>query len=95
MLGDKIHIETSAGPTPPPATDADSDTLSLAEFRKALALGQIQIADAANPLRIRTTAGTSQAVIVGTRKVVTNLVAKKNPKDGKALAPEPFSVSVS
>ncbi|MEI6653162.1 MAG: ATP-dependent zinc metalloprotease FtsH [Verrucomicrobiota bacterium] len=96
MLGDKINIEASPDVSPPSAAaNASSETLSLAEFRKALALGQIQTADAVNPLRIRTNPGTSQALIVGTRKVTTNLVAKKNPKDGKDLAAEPFSVSVS
>jgi cell division protease FtsH len=96
MLGDKIHIEASPEASPPPAPDADAETLSLAEFRKALALGQIQTSGSDNkPLRIRTTPGTSQAVIVGTRKVFTNLVTKKTPKDGKDLAPEAFSVSVS
>jgi cell division protease FtsH len=97
MLGDQIHIETSPEPTTPdaaPAMEADGETLSLAEFRKALALGQVQATDAVNPLRIRTTPGTSQAIIVGTRKTISNLVTKKS-KDGKDLGPESFSVSVS
>ena len=103
MLGDKIRIEPKPVPGPPSATPtpeataanaADGETLSLAEFRKALALGQIQTTDAANPLRVVTSADNSQTLIVGTRKVTTNLVTKKS-SDGKDLAPELFSVNVS
>ncbi len=104
ILGDKIRIEAKpAAPdksaTVPPAEAAaellaTGDTLSLPEFRKALALGQIQVKDAANPLRILTFPDNSQSAIVGTRKVFNNLVPKKSADD-KELAPAPFTVSVS
>jgi cell division protease FtsH len=103
MLGDRIRIETQPAPvasadnpSPEAAIDtANSDALSLAEFRKELALGYIQTGpDAANPLRILTSAGSSQALIVGTHKVTTFLIPKKSA-DGKDIAPEPFAVSVS
>ena len=70
ILGDKIRIEAKpAATTPAPDTALDAatgaETLSLPEFRKALALGQIQVKDAANPLRILTFSDDSQSAIVG------------------------------
>ncbi len=70
------------------------ETLSFPEFRKALALGQINVSDPTNPLRILTMPDSRDAVIVGTREVVTNLVPKKDAA-GKELAPVPFRVEVS
>ena len=104
ILGDKIRIEAKPATPDKPATVppgeaavdalATGDTLSLPEFRKALALGHIQVKDAANPLRILTFPDNSQSMIVGARKVFTNLVPKKSADD-KDLAPVPFTVSVS
>jgi cell division protease FtsH len=85
---------TGADAAPPAPTGPASETLTLAEFRKAYALGQVQVADAANPLRVISTPGSAQARIAGTRKVFTNLVVGKDAK-GKDLQPEPFAVSVS
>ncbi|MCX6877130.1 MAG: ATP-dependent zinc metalloprotease FtsH [Verrucomicrobia bacterium] len=97
MLGDKIRIEsrpepgqTPATPAPEASLDGDATELSLSQFRKYLALGEIQASD----LRVLTTAGSSQALIVGTRKEITHPIPKKS-KDGKDLAPEAFSVNVS
>ncbi len=108
IVGGKIRIEspqaapvapapgstTAAEATPPAPTGPATETLTLAEFRKAYALGQIQESDAANPLRVVSTPGSAQAKITGTRKVFTNMVVGKDAK-GKELQPEPFAVSVS
>ncbi len=93
LLGDDIRMQQNTSSTESPV-DGDLETLSLPEFRKANALGQIKAADAANPLRILTTPGSRSAVIVGTREVVTNLV---EPKDaaGNPIDATPFRVEVS
>ena len=89
-------VEDTAAPTAVEATPATPATeiLTLAEFRKALALGEIQVNDAANRLRIIAQGDSSHASIVGTRKVTTDLVIKKG-KDGKDLLPTAFTVGVS
>jgi len=93
MLGDDIRMQPfAAGGEAPPR--GELETLSLAEFRKANSLGQIKSADPVNPLRVLTTPGSRDAVIVGTREVVTNLVARKDPT-GKPLEAAPFNVTVS
>ncbi|RPJ35871.1 MAG: ATP-dependent zinc metalloprotease FtsH [Verrucomicrobiaceae bacterium] len=74
--------------------DGDVETLSLPEFRKAQALGEIKTDDAVNPLRIITTPDSRGAVIVGTREVVTNLQAPKDAT-GKTIDATPFRVEVS
>ena len=93
MLGDKARLDTVADKSDLPLEN-DIETLSLADFRKALALGQIKEDHAENPLRILTAPGTSNAVIVGHREVITNLVQPKSP-DGKVIAPEQFKVTAS
>jgi cell division protease FtsH len=71
----------------------DAETLTLAEFRRALALGEIQAGDLSNPLRVLTTAGSSDAVIVGTRVAANWTEARTS--DGKTIAPVPFKVTVN
>jgi cell division protease FtsH len=93
MLGDKARLDTVADKSDLPLEN-DIETLSLADFRKALALGQIKEDHPENPLRILTAPGTSNAVIVGHREVITNLVAPKSP-EGKVIAPEQFKVTAS
>jgi cell division protease FtsH len=94
LLGDEVRMQQigSAGESP---LEGDVETLSLAEFRKSNAMGQINISDAVNPLRILTTAGSRDAVIVGTREVVANMVQPKDPATGKPVAATPFRVEVS
>jgi cell division protease FtsH len=93
MLGDKARLDTVADKSDLPLEN-DVETLSLADFRKALALGEIKEDHAENPLRILTAPGTSNAVIVGHREVTTNLVAPKTP-DGKVVPAQKFEVTAS
>ncbi len=76
------------------AIEADAETLDLNEFRKAYALGQVKADDLVNPLRIVMGENAPNAVIVGKREVITNLIEPK-AEDGTALLPEPFAVEVS
>lgn len=93
MLGDKARIETVADAAEL-APAGEIATLKLPDFRKALALGEIQIDHPENPLRILTVPSSSNVVIVGHRAVVTNLETPKGP-DGKILPPEKFQVTAS
>ncbi len=89
MFGDDIRMQQIAAASESPLEGDAVETLSLAEFRKANALGQIKTADPVNPLRVLTTAGSRDAVIVGTREVVTNLVTPKD-SSGKPLEADPI-----
>jgi len=90
ILGENIRKEEATqAPLP-----NDVETLSLAEFRKAFALGQIKAGDIDNPLRLLTIAGSTEAVIVGTREVITNLVPQKD-SSGKPAQATAFRVNVS
>ncbi|QTN33851.1 ATP-dependent zinc metalloprotease FtsH [Akkermansiaceae bacterium] len=94
LLGENIRMEqiTDEGDAP---IEGAVETLSLADFRKSMALGEIEPdSDPANPLRILTTGESSNAMIAGTRQIVTNLKEPKNEK-GEAIAPVPFEVTVS
>jgi cell division protease FtsH len=91
LLGNDIRTEQIADPGEAPIAGA-VETLTLAEFRKSLALGEIQRTD--NPLRILTTADNSNAMIVGTREAITNLVEPKDEK-GEPVNPQAFEVTVS
>jgi cell division protease FtsH len=71
----------------------DQEILTLSEFRRALALGEIQLNDMGNPPRVLTTPGSSDAFIVGTR-IAANWTSKKSP-EGKEIAPVPFKVTVN
>ncbi|MDP3851142.1 MAG: ATP-dependent zinc metalloprotease FtsH [Luteolibacter sp.] len=93
ILGDDVRMQQISSATESPL-EGDVDTLSLAEFRRAHSLGQIKVADSINPLRILTTPSSRDAVIVGTREVVTNLSAPKDAT-GKRLEATPFRVEVS
>ena len=94
LLGENIRMEqiSDSGDAP---IKGDVVTLSLAQFRKALAMEEIKPdTDPANPLRILVTDDNANAMIAGTREVVTNMTVPKG-KDGKDLAPEKFVVNVS
>ncbi len=90
LLGEKVQIKQVAEMP----VEGDLESLSLADFRRSLALDEVRRDDAVNPLRILTNAGSKEAVIVGTREVVTNMEAPKDP-NGKAVEPSPFRVEVS
>ena len=93
LLGNNIRMESETNPIP--ASDTiPTVSISLAEFRKALALDQIKSEDAALPLQIVTAEKDSAAFIVGKREVITNMI-KPTDKAGKPVPAEPFKVSVS
>ena len=94
LLGDDFRMQQIGSANDSPL-EGDVETLSLAEFRKSHALGQIQIADSVNPMRVLTIAGSRDAVIVGTREVITNMVEPKDAATGKPVAATPFRVEVS
>ncbi len=94
LLGNNIRMEQEANqPTLPQGTSAV--TLSLADFRKALASGEVIADDSILPLQvIASTDKNSTAFIVGKRAVVTNMI-KPTDKEGKPVAAAQFKVSVS
>ena len=94
MLGDGVRMQQVAAPSETPMEGDKLETLSLAEFRKSLALGQIKSTDTENPLRILTTPGSRDAVIVGTREIV-ELVKPKDPAGKPIPDATPFTVEVS
>jgi len=94
LLGEELRMQQIGSEKDSPL-EGDVTTLTLAEFRKSLALGEIITADAGNPLRVLTTAASSDAVIVGTREVITNMVVPKDPATGKEIPATPFKVTVS
>ena len=93
ILGEEIRMETLPAGAAEPGGDA-VQTISIAELRKAKALGEIQVNDLENPLRILAKPDSREAVVVGTREVITNMVAPVDAS-GKALEATPFSVTVS
>jgi len=88
LLGDQLV--TTSGPQP--ATG--EKVLSLAEFRKAWAFGEIKPADAARPLVLVSGPKSSDAALVGVREEVLNR-APLAATDGRVPEPVPFKVSVS
>ena len=93
ILGEDIRMETLPAGAAEPGGDA-VQTVSIADLRKAKALGEIQVNDLENPLRILAKPDSREAVVVGTREVITNMVAPVDAS-GKALEATPFSVTVS
>lgn len=93
LLGDDIRLEQIADDMEAPL-EGVVKTLTLAEFRKALALKEIKTKDIVNPLRILTTADNSTAMIVGSRAVITNMIEPLT-EEGKAIKPSLFEVTVS
>ena len=94
LLGDDVVMQKVAQSSDTPLEGDAVNTLSLAEFRKAFALGQILVSDPGNPLRILVSPDSQDAVIVGTREVVTNMVTPKDA-NGKPVPPSQFRVEVS
>lgn len=92
LLGESIRLERVSGDSETPI-EGDVETLSLAQFRKAHAMREIKD-DLTNPLRILVTGDSSNAVIVGSREIITNLSVPKG-EDGKAIPAKPFTVGVS
>ena len=94
MLGDEVRMQQVDPATGTPI-EGDMQTLTLAEFRRSFSLGEINSQDPVNPLRILTNAASRDAVIVGTREVVTNMVEPKDETTGKPIDATPFRVEVS
>ncbi|MEO5716166.1 MAG: ATP-dependent zinc metalloprotease FtsH [Luteolibacter sp.] len=94
ILGKDVQFKQIGNASESPLEGDNIETLSLSDFRKAFALQQIKTADLVNPLRILTTPGSTDAVIVGRREVITNLVMPKDAT-GKTAEAAPFSVTVS
>lgn len=92
LLGESIRLERFSGDSETPI-EGDVETLSLAQFRKAHAMREIKD-DLTNPLRILVTGDSSNAVIVGSCEIITNLSVPKG-EDGKVIPAKPFSVGVS
>jgi cell division protease FtsH len=93
LLGDNIRFQQVAAASEQPLEN-DVETLSLAELRKSLALKSVEISDPVNSLRVLTTAGSDDAVIVGTRKLVTHPPVQLDAK-GMVAGAVQFSVPVS
>ncbi|MES2920912.1 MAG: ATP-dependent zinc metalloprotease FtsH [Verrucomicrobiota bacterium] len=92
LLGTNIRFQQINNASEKPLEN-DVETLSFAQLRKFLALKWIDIDDKENALRVLTTAGSDDAVIVGSRKDVTAAMPPPDPQ-GKSLAVQ-FSVPVS
>jgi cell division protease FtsH len=95
LLGNDVITRQVADVSAIPGRDSETRTLSLAEFRKALALGEI--VSNGNPdesLQIFNVAGSFDAVIFGTRGEVMNRVPLADSQ-GRVPEPVPFKVSVS
>ena len=93
LLGDNIRFQQVAAASEKPLEN-DVETLSLAVLRKSLALKSVEINDPVNSLRVLTTAGSDDAVIVGTRKIVTQPPVQLDAK-GMVAGAVQFSVPVS
>jgi cell division protease FtsH len=93
LLGDSLRMEQVDPETTTPAESA-VENLSFAQFRKSHAMGEIKTDDLGNPLRILTNPGSRDAVIVGSREVVSNMVVPKDAA-GKPVEAAPFRVEVS
>ncbi len=91
LLGNNLRIQQINAAAEKPL-EGDLETLSLPEFRKALALKSVDINDPGNALRVVTTAGSDDAVIVGTRKIP---VAPVPSDPAKAQPAAQFTVPVS
>ncbi len=79
LLGKNIRFEPANSGTEKPLAGV-VETLSLADLRKSLASKWIDVNDPGNPLRILTTPGSSDAVIVGSRRVVATTPPKADDK---------------
>ena len=93
LLGNNIRFQQVATASERPSEN-DVETLSLAELRKSLALKLVDLNDPGNSLRVLTTAGSDDAVIVGSRKIAT-LPTPQLDTLGKPIPAVAFSVPVS
>lgn len=94
LLGDNISFKQIPSLSERAVTEG-TETLSLADLRKDLAMKRVDLTPTAGtPLRVLTEPGSDMAVIVGTRSVVTGATAPLDAQ-GKVQGPEQFTVPVS
>jgi len=93
ILGESVPVVELVGDLEAPK-EGTVDSLTLADLRKVMAMGEVDRKDLENPLRILTRDGSRNAVVVGVRERVMNLQEPKNA-DGKPLEAVPFKVQVS
>ncbi len=79
LFGKNIRFEPTTATNEKPLAGV-VETISLADLRKSLASKWIDVSDSGNPLRILTTAGSDDAVIVGSRHVVATPPQKADDK---------------
>jgi cell division protease FtsH len=92
LLGNDIRFEQIASASDKPQA-GDVETISLADLRKSIASNWVEKSSEGNPLRVLTTAGSDDAVIVGTRKIVTTPAVTVDAK-GKVTGAEQFTVPI-
>ncbi len=94
LLGNDIRFEQVPTAAEKPKSN-DLQTISLADLRTALASNWIDKDNEGNKLRILTTPGSDDAVIVGTRLEGAAVVQQIDPLTGKVTGAVQFSVPVS
>jgi cell division protease FtsH len=93
LLGNDIRFEQVQAADRPKAGDVE--VISLATLRTALASNWIDKESDGNKLRILTTPGSDDAVVVGTRLDAAPVVQQIDPLTGKVAGAVPFKVIVS
>jgi hypothetical protein len=93
LLGNDIRFEQIQPADRPKAEDVE--VISLAALRTSLASNWVDRESEGNKLRILTTPGSDDAVIVGTRIEAPPVVQQIDPKTGKVEGAVPFRVAVS
>jgi len=93
LLGSQIRVQQADASSPLPL-EGEPETLLLADLRKLVALKMVDLEDPTNPLRVLTSAGSDDAVIVGSRftAAAPTPILDAQGKPATAIA---FSVPVS
>jgi cell division protease FtsH len=94
LLGDDIRFQQVDARVEKSPEAETAETISLAELRKSMALKLVDIHDPKNFLRLLTTAGSDDAIIVGSRKMADASVLRADANGVVPLAAQ-FSVPVS
>ncbi len=93
ILGNDIQFQQVENLSEKPL-EGSVKTIPLADLRKSMALGLVEVNDPGNALRILTTSGSDDAVIVGTRKIVEAITPKLDA-EGNIEGAKAFAVPVS
>jgi cell division protease FtsH len=94
LLGSNLRFEQIASASEKPLDGDNVDLLTFAEFKKAMALKQVETDESENQLRVLTAAGSNHAVIVGNYRPFPTPAMQKDAKGIVANALQ-FSVPVS